>query len=89
MFPGFMYLHTLFLTRGRLESTWTVLKTFGAGSAATRDSTAARGRQRRQTGREGTPALGIWAARFPSPRVVFPSTIRQPSVQTPSPVRHP
>ncbi|GBF89351.1 hypothetical protein Rsub_02229 [Raphidocelis subcapitata] len=29
MFPGFMYLHTLFLTRGRLESTWTVLKTFG------------------------------------------------------------
>ena len=30
MFPGFMYLHTLFLTRGRLESTWTVLKAFGA-----------------------------------------------------------
>jgi hypothetical protein len=29
MFPGFMYLHTLFLTRGRLESTWTVLKAFG------------------------------------------------------------
>jgi hypothetical protein len=24
-----MYLHTLFLTRGRLESTWTVLKMFG------------------------------------------------------------
>lgn len=24
-----MYLHTLFLTRGRLESTWTVLKLFG------------------------------------------------------------
>lgn len=29
LFPGFMYLHTLFLTRGRLESTWTVLKLFG------------------------------------------------------------
>jgi len=29
MFPGFMYLHTLFLTRGRLESTWRVLETFG------------------------------------------------------------
>ncbi|KAI8466496.1 MAG: hypothetical protein J3K34DRAFT_460850 [Monoraphidium minutum] len=28
-FPGFMYLHTLFLTRGRLESTWAVLKAFG------------------------------------------------------------
>jgi hypothetical protein len=34
MFPGFMYLHTLFLTRGRLESTWTVLKAFGAPRAA-------------------------------------------------------
>lgn len=32
-FPGFMYLHTLFLTRGRYESTWTVLKTFGARGA--------------------------------------------------------
>lgn len=29
LFPGFMYLHTLFLTRGRLESTWAVLKLFG------------------------------------------------------------
>jgi hypothetical protein len=29
LFPGFMYLHTLFLTRGRLESTWTVLRLFG------------------------------------------------------------
>lgn len=29
LFPGFMYLHTLFLTRGRLESTWTVLRMFG------------------------------------------------------------
>ena len=28
-FPGFMYLHTLFLTRGRLESTWTALRMFG------------------------------------------------------------
>ncbi|KAI8463172.1 MAG: hypothetical protein J3K34DRAFT_527193 [Monoraphidium minutum] len=29
LFPGFMYLHTLFLTRGRLESTWAVLRAFG------------------------------------------------------------
>jgi hypothetical protein len=29
LFPGFMYLHTLFLTRGRLESTWAVLRMFG------------------------------------------------------------
>jgi EF hand associated len=29
LFPGFMYLHTLFLTRGRLESTWAVLRLFG------------------------------------------------------------
>lgn len=33
LFPGFMYLHTLFLTRGRLESTWTVLKLFGKSAA--------------------------------------------------------
>lgn len=34
LFPGFMYLHTLFLTRGRLESTWTVLKLFGEQPAS-------------------------------------------------------
>jgi hypothetical protein len=35
LFPGFMYLHTLFLTRGRLESTWTVLKLFGESNNKT------------------------------------------------------
>ncbi|PWN41181.1 hypothetical protein IE81DRAFT_303993 [Ceraceosorus guamensis] len=29
---GFLYLHTLFIQRGRLETTWTVLRTFGYGS---------------------------------------------------------
>lgn len=28
-FQGFVYLHSLFITRGRLESTWAVLRTFG------------------------------------------------------------
>lgn len=28
---GFLYLHTLFIQRGRLETTWTVLRTFGYG----------------------------------------------------------
>ncbi|EIW81024.1 mitochondrial Rho 1 [Coniophora puteana RWD-64-598 SS2] len=27
--PGFLYLHTLFIQRGRLETTWTVLRKFG------------------------------------------------------------
>lgn len=26
---GFLYLHTMFIRRGRLETTWTVLRTFG------------------------------------------------------------
>jgi Ras family protein T1 len=26
---GFLYLHTLFIQRGRLETTWTVLRKFG------------------------------------------------------------
>lgn len=29
---GFLYLHTLFIQRGRLETTWAVLRTFGYGS---------------------------------------------------------
>ncbi|TKY85750.1 hypothetical protein EX895_005290 [Sporisorium graminicola] len=29
---GFLYLHTLFIQRGRLETTWTVLRTFGYGA---------------------------------------------------------
>jgi Ras family protein T1 len=29
---GFLYLHTLFIQRGRLETTWTVLRTFGYAS---------------------------------------------------------
>ncbi|KDN47152.1 mitochondrial Rho GTPase 1 [Tilletiaria anomala UBC 951] len=29
---GFLYLHTLFIRRGRLETTWTALRTFGYGS---------------------------------------------------------
>ena len=28
---GFLFLHTLFIQRGRLETTWTVLRTFGYG----------------------------------------------------------
>ena len=32
---GFLYLHTLFIRRGRLETTWTVLRTFGYGSDLT------------------------------------------------------
>lgn len=32
---GFLYLHTLFIQRGRLETTWTVLRTFGYGSDLT------------------------------------------------------
>lgn len=28
---GFLYLHTLFIQRGRLETTWTVLRRFGYG----------------------------------------------------------
>ncbi|CAD6884950.1 unnamed protein product [Tilletia laevis] len=27
--PGFLYLHTIFIQRGRLETTWTVLRSFG------------------------------------------------------------
>jgi len=26
---GFLYLHTIFIQRGRLETTWTVLRKFG------------------------------------------------------------
>jgi Ras family protein T1 len=26
---GFLYLHTMFIQRGRLETTWTVLRKFG------------------------------------------------------------
>ena len=29
LFKGFLYLHSLFITRGRLESTWAVLRRFG------------------------------------------------------------
>lgn len=29
LFRGFLYLHSLFITRGRLESTWSVLRRFG------------------------------------------------------------
>lgn len=29
LFQGFLYLHSLFITRGRLESTWTVMRKFG------------------------------------------------------------
>lgn len=32
---GFLYLHTLFIRRGRLETTWTVLRTFGYGTDLT------------------------------------------------------
>ncbi|PWZ02167.1 mitochondrial Rho GTPase 1 [Testicularia cyperi] len=32
---GFLYLHTLFIQRGRLETTWTVLRTFGYGADLT------------------------------------------------------
>ena len=28
---GFLYLHTMFIQRGRLETTWTVLRRFGYG----------------------------------------------------------
>lgn len=28
---GFLYLHTIFIQRGRLETTWTVLQKFGYG----------------------------------------------------------
>ena len=28
---GFLYLHTLFIQRGRLETTWTVLRRYGYG----------------------------------------------------------
>lgn len=28
---GFLYLHTMFIQRGRLETTWTVLRKFGYG----------------------------------------------------------
>jgi Ras family protein T1 len=35
---GFLYLHTLFIQRGRLETTWTVLRTFGYGSDLTLDA---------------------------------------------------
>jgi Ras family protein T1 len=28
---GFIYLHSLFITRGRLESTWAVMRRFGYG----------------------------------------------------------
>lgn len=28
---GFLYLHTIFIQRGRLETTWTVLRKFGYG----------------------------------------------------------
>ncbi|GBF95707.1 hypothetical protein Rsub_08689 [Raphidocelis subcapitata] len=31
LFPGFLYLHTLFLTQGRPESVWAVLTAFGYG----------------------------------------------------------
>jgi Ras family protein T1 len=27
--PGFLFLHTLFIERGRLETTWQVLRRFG------------------------------------------------------------
>lgn len=33
--PGFLYLHTLFIQRGRLETTWTVLRSFGYGADLT------------------------------------------------------
>jgi Ras family protein T1 len=32
---GFLFLHTLFIQRGRLETTWTVLRTFGYGDDLT------------------------------------------------------
>ena len=32
---GFIFLHTLFIQRGRLETTWTVLRTFGYGDDLT------------------------------------------------------
>ena len=32
---GFLYLHTLFIQRGRLETTWAVLRTFGYGDDLT------------------------------------------------------
>ncbi|WFD34054.1 ERMES complex Ca(2+)-binding regulatory GTPase gem1 [Malassezia cuniculi] len=35
---GFLYLHTLFIQRGRLETTWTVLWTFGYGMDLALDS---------------------------------------------------
>ncbi|KZT55454.1 mitochondrial Rho GTPase [Calocera cornea HHB12733] len=30
--PGFLFLHTLFIQRGRLETTWTILRKFGYGA---------------------------------------------------------
>lgn len=32
---GFIFLHTLFIQRGRLETTWTVLRKFGYGDDLT------------------------------------------------------
>ena len=31
--PGFLFLHTLFIERGRLETTWQVLRRFGYDEA--------------------------------------------------------
>jgi Ras family protein T1 len=28
---GFLYLHTIFIQQGRMETTWTVLRNFGYG----------------------------------------------------------
>lgn len=35
LFTGFLFLHTLFIQRGRLETTWTVLRQFGYGDDLT------------------------------------------------------
>ncbi|KAI1299961.1 Mitochondrial Rho GTPase 1 [Halotydeus destructor] len=37
--PGFLFLHTLFIQRGRHETTWTVLRTFGYNTEVILDET--------------------------------------------------
>lgn len=32
---GFLYLHTIFIQKGRMETTWTVLRSFGYGDDLT------------------------------------------------------
>ena len=82
--PGFLFLHALFIERGRLETTWAVLRTFGYGqdlaldgralAAADAVAAAAAG----GGGGAGGGGAGSGSGNAPAPAPLSPADARTP-----------